>query len=251
MLIYRITSAIYLILSILCIFWLKEYKWLVFLSLSFIYISLLAFGTFFIQLNFYIKAFNKKVTNNKVVAITFDDGPVAATTEIVKLLDKYNAKASFFCIGKNILKYPELVKKLHQENHTLGNHSYYHKNNFPIQSGKAIHSEIEETNKVFYKLIGLEPRYFRPPIGVTNPILAKAVLKTKMKVVGWSIRSLDTLNQPKEKILKRIVSQISPGKIILLHDNSDNVLWILEELLQYLQENNYKAVSLKNLENQY
>ncbi len=247
MLIYRITSALYLVLSILSVLWLNEQKIWVFLSLSFIYISLLAIGASFIQFNFYIKAFNKKNTSEKIVAITFDDGPVDNTAEIIKLLYTYNAKASFFFIGDNIKKHSALVKRIHQEQHTIGNHSYKHQNNFPLQSSKTIIHEIEATNNIFMELIGKKLKYFRPPFGVTNPTLAKAVLKTGMKVVGWSIRSLDTTTMSKEKVLKRIVSRISPGKVILLHDNSENIIWVLERLLQYLQENNYKAVSLEQL----
>jgi peptidoglycan-N-acetylglucosamine deacetylase len=179
-----------------------------------------------------------------LIAITFDDGPCSQTPEILELLDQYKVTASFFVIGKKAKELPELVKLITEKNHTLGNHSYHHANWFPVMLPDQIRAEIASTQQLLKKITGREPLYWRPPFGVTNPLIAKALIGYSLKTIGWSIRSLDTVSDNPEKTINRIKKRIKPGSILLLHDTSKNVTPVLKELLVYCAKNNLKPVSL-------
>lgn len=186
----------------------------------------------------------------EVIAITFDDGPHPEfTLKAIELLKKYNAKASFFCIGKNAEKYPELVKKILSEGHVIGNHSFSHINGYGFLSFKKVLADIEQGQEVFKRITDLKLQFFRPPFGVTNPNISKAVKKIQLNTFGWSIRSFDTVANDPEKVLGKISSNIQKGDIILLHDSSQLSMEILDKLLQFLQNNNLKSVTLEKLFN--
>lgn len=102
--------------------------------------------------------------------------------------------------------------------------------------------EIQRVDNILAKE-GVTTPYFRPPYGITNPHIAKAARQTNKKVVGWDIRSLDTVIKDEERLFKRIVSKLSQGNIILMHDTSERTLRVLERLLQYLQDHHYKIVN--------
>jgi peptidoglycan/xylan/chitin deacetylase (PgdA/CDA1 family) len=106
--------------------------------------------------------------------------------------------------------------------------------------------EINKTNESILNTIGKKPRFFRPPFGITNSFLARAVEKTNMISIGWSLRSLDTVKK-QERVLKRIKRKIRPGNIILLHDTSEKTVNVVRELISCLKTNDYKIVSLDKL----
>lgn len=204
-------------------------------------------GASFIRLQFFTKSFCKKQTKQKVIALTFDDGPCMQTEKIIEILDKYNAKATFFCIGKNILTHKKLIKTMSDKGYEIGNHSYFHSNFFPLKKTKKIKAEIEKTNDEIERIIGKKNKLFRPPFGVTNPNIACATKQTKMKVIGWSIRSYDTSIKSNKRLNRRIIKQIKKGKIILLHDTSPKIINTLENILKYLQKENYQALTVSQL----
>ncbi len=175
-----------------------------------------------------VKCFSE---NKARIQLSFDDGPhPTITPQILRILKKYNQKALFFCIGKNIEKYPETAKQIVQEGHKIGNHSYSHAYTFDFFSVKKVQKELQKTNEIIEKITGTECTVFRPPYGVTNPNIAKAVKNLNMQAVGWSIRSLDTLGD-KESIKNRI-KKAKPGDIILFHDTKENTPEILEDFLR-------------------
>jgi len=164
------------------------------------------------------------------IHFTFDDGPNAETTpKILEVLRKYNRKATFFCIGNKIEKHPEIVKQIIKEEHEIGNHSYSHSNFFDFYKTSKVKAEIEKTNQLIKKITGKECTIFRPPFGLTNPNIAKAVKKLNLEVIGWNIRSLDTIKD-KKNVLKRI-SKAKNGDIILFHDTKEQTVEILDEFL--------------------
>ena len=110
--------------------------------------------------------------------------------------------------------------------------------------------EIKQTDTVIHKVLGKKTSLFRPPFGVTTPKLAKALKVTEHDVIGWNIRSYDTMIKNPKRIVKRITKQIQPGAIILLHDKQSNVLHVLEHLLQFLQKQNYQSVTINELLNE-
>jgi peptidoglycan/xylan/chitin deacetylase (PgdA/CDA1 family) len=206
-------------------------------------------GSFSMRCNFHLKAFTSpRFVSEKKVAITFDDGPNAKYTPIVlSLLKKYNAKGTFFCVGKNIDENPLLLKLVHEQGHTIGNHSYSHSPWIDFLGRKKITAELIRTNSIVESLLGLKMKLFRPPYGVTNPAIAAAVDKTQHYVIGWNIRSFDTVINNPQRILNRITKSISPGAVILLHDGHDRIPEVLEHLLLFLKQQQYECVTVDTL----
>lgn len=162
---------------------------------------------------------------------------------------KYNAKATFFCIGKQIEKRPEVIQRIVNEGHVIGNHSYSHSRGIGFFGTNKMIAEIKQTNELVAKLYNKKMLLFRPPFGVTNPNIARAVSKTNQVIIGWNIRSLDTVIEKENIILERIKKRIKPGSIILLHDTSAKTVNVLEQLLLFLQEEGYKTKTIEELLN--
>ena len=209
-------------------------------------------GFFTMSWNFHLKAFTgPKRCSSKDVAITFDDGPHSQyTPKVLELLKKYDAKATFFLIGKQVQKHPELVKKIRTSGNDIGNHSFSHTPAISFGSTKTWISEIEQTDSIIEKITGVKPVVFRPPYGVTTPHLAAAIKRTGHQVIGWNVRSYDTAINDAELIKKRVINRIKPGSIILFHDTQANTVEVLEHLLLFLQQNRYKTVLIKDFLNE-
>jgi len=196
-----------------------------------------------VRFNFFVKSIseNRKI-KNKQIAITFDDGPVGNTLEILKVLEKYNVKAGFFCIGKNIKDHPEIFRKIIEEEHLVGNHTYSHTRKMGALSVSTIVKEIEDCNRIAEETAGIKMKLFRPPFGIVSPKTQKALQGTGMQSIGWSIRSFDAVLSSEEIILNRIKKRLKPGAVILLHDNNAKTVNILEQLLLFLKNNRYEVV---------
>lgn len=212
-----------------------------------IFVLILFVGVSFIRLQFFTKSFCKKQTKQKVIALTFDDGPCGQTEKIIEILHKYNAKATFFCIGEKLLTHKKLITKMSDSGYEIANHSYSHSNFFPLKKIKKIKAEIEKTNAEIEHITGKKNKLFRPPFGVTNPNIARATRLTGMNVIGWSIRSYDTSAKSDRRLNKRIIRQIKEGKIILLHDTSSKIINTLENILEYLRKENYQTLTVSQL----
>jgi len=212
------------------------------------YLAFLLIVSTNVQFNYFVNAFNRNPeVSGKKVALTFDDGPVENTLKILEILDKYNVKASFFCIGKNIEKNPEIFKSILQKGHFVGNHSYSHTRKMGFLSTAKIVEEIQKCDEVAMKIGGVDLKSFRPPFGVINPKTKKALEITGHKVIGWNVRSYDAVLNSKRFILNRILKKIKPGDVILLHDSNTQTVDILEQLLLFLQANHYTTLRVDNL----
>lgn len=224
--------------------------WIFFLLLFLIWLGLTTWGSFDIRLNYFTKAYCSKPNSiSKEIALTFDDGPHEMTEKVLDLLKQFNVKATFFCIGKQIENNPQLFKRIISEGHLVGNHSFSHSENFGFFSSQNVLDEILTTNKLVQQWSGLNMKLFRPPFGVTNPMIAKAISVTKHHVIGWNIRSLDTVYEEENTIFERVKNKIKPGGIILLHDTSQKSVNVLERLLLFLKTENYSIVSVDKLLN--
>lgn len=221
-----------------------------FIGIILIWIGINAFGSARISSNYHVKAFchNPSETEKKI-ALTFDDGPSIFTLEVLDLLKKYNAKATFFCIGKNVEKHPEIVKQIIAEGHLVGNHSYNHSKFFDFYNAATIRKEIQKTDQLLEKFTSKKIIFFRPPYGVTTPSIRRALKITGHKVIGWNIRSLDGGTKDQNLIFNRIIKRVSPGGIVLLHDIGLHSVLVLEQFLQFLQQNNYEVISVEELLN--
>lgn len=221
----------------------------VFLVLS--YTFAVAYGSANIDSGFFVKTICRGTSGEKTVALTFDDGPDFINTPLIlDFFKKEGIKATFFCIGEKIEQHPDLVFRIHHEGHIIGNHSYSHSNFFPLKSVKAIRSELLETRGIIENISQKPNLFFRPPFGVTNPLIKKALKGLNFMVIGWSIRSFDLSKRSAEEIANRIISRLGGGDIILLHDTSENALPVLNRLLEHFDENGWKVVSLEELINE-
>ncbi|MBN2238001.1 MAG: polysaccharide deacetylase family protein [Bacteroidales bacterium] len=225
--------------------------WFDIISIWFLIVLLAAFlllvidGSMHIQRNFYFKSINE-LKNKQAVLLTFDDGPdPKITPQVLDILDKNQVKAIFFLIGEKAEKYPELVKEIVKRGHSLGNHSFMHSHWFDFFCAKEMHEEITKTTSILSKLGKQQVKYFRPPFGVTNPNLKKALTKTNLLSVGWTFRSFDTLkNKSAEEIAARIKATIKGGEILLFHDNRKKAVDVLELALPFLS--NFEQGDLEN-----
>jgi peptidoglycan-N-acetylglucosamine deacetylase len=204
-------------------------------------------GAKVIQLNYFFDSQCSIITSDKIVAISFDDGPHPdVTPELLKLLDKHNVLATFFCIGKNVDSNPLLVKDIISRGHIVGNHTYGHSNFFDLFSPSKMLKEIKDTNNAIHSATGVMPLFFRPPYGVTNPMLKIAIKKSGMISIGWSLRSFDTIHSG-DRVISKLKNQTRPGDIVLFHDTGKEIISIMESYLIWLKENDYKVVSLAKL----
>jgi peptidoglycan/xylan/chitin deacetylase (PgdA/CDA1 family) len=237
-----------LLLLLLKLYTAINFLWIV--GIILIWIAINAFGSSRISSNYHVKAFchNPSETHKKI-ALTFDDGPSMFTLEVLALLKKYNAKATFFCIGKNIEAHPEIIQQIIAEGHLVGNHSYSHSKFFDFYNAKKITEEIEQTDLLLEKFTSKKINFFRPPYGVTTPSIRRALQLTGHKVIGWNIRSLDGGTKNQNLIFNRIIKRVSPGGIVLLHDTGSHSVLVLEQFLQFLQQNNYEVISIEELLN--
>jgi peptidoglycan/xylan/chitin deacetylase (PgdA/CDA1 family) len=214
-----------------------------------VYLTISALGSIKIGWNYYIRSYNGIKTDNKIVSITFDDGPhQIVTPQLLDVLKKHNVKATFFCIGSKVNSNKSVVQSIVNEGHLIGNHSYYHSNFFDIYTTNRMVNEIDLTNNDIYKITGVKPMLFRPPFGVTNPLLRSAIQRTNMISIGWSLRSFDTVKDI-ESTYKKLVNKTKPGDIVLFHDTLDFVPELLDRYLLWLKSNNFKIVGLDKLLN--
>lgn len=248
MLRHKITIVVCLALLILLV-WLNI-AWYFYLFLFIFWLGLTAWGSYDIRLSYFAETLCGDSNNsNREIAITFDDGPHEMTEKILDLLKKFNVKAAFFCIGKQIEQKPEVFKRIISEGHIVGNHSYSHSNLIGFFSTQKMVEEISKTNSIITYFLNKNPKLFRPPFGVTNPNIARAAKQSNMKVIGWNIRSLDTVIKDDEDVFNRVKNKVAPGGIILLHDTSEKSVMVLERLLLFLQSENYKIVTIDKLLN--
>lgn len=216
--------------------------WGYYLALGLLFVGLLSWGVFDIRLGYFVPTLCRlKNKQKRQVVLTFDDGPTELTPLFLDLLNRYEVKAIFFCIGRQIAQYPQIVQRIKEEGHLIGNHTYSHIPQNCFASTAVMTQEIQQTDALLAQL-GIVTPYFRPPYGVTNPHIAKAAKRMGKIVVGWDIRSLDTVIKDETRLWSRVVSKLNQGNIILMHDTSERTLHVLEQLLKYLKANDYQVV---------
>jgi peptidoglycan-N-acetylglucosamine deacetylase len=245
------SSSILFLLALVSIFLLDLFYsvslWWILLPLV-VYKALIIYGSATICSDFYIKAICRSETNEKHIAITFDDGPDKKyTPEILNVLSEYGVHTTFFVIGKNIKGNEDIIRQLDLSGHTIGNHTFSHSFFIDFKSKSGFMNELNQTSELIYKLTNKNIKWFRPPYGVTTPNLARAAKELKYEIIGWNIRSMDTTSDSEEIIMKRIKKQMKPGSVILFHDTSAKTVNVLKQTLNFAKENGFKIVSAEEL----
>ena len=216
--------------------------------LFFVYSLILFYGCYYIGSNFFIRVICSAATDQKEIAISFDDGPaIDHTPEILQLLKQDNIKATFFCIGNRIAGNENLLKQIKDDGHLIGNHSYSHHFWFDMYSSGKMLNDLKLMDSEMERVTGLRPKLFRPPYGVTNPNLKKTIIKGGYTPVGWSVRSLDTVIQDENKLLNRIKGAIKPGAVFLFHDTSKTTMNVLPGFIQEVKSRGYNIIPLDKL----
>lgn len=183
-------------------------------------------------------------TKEKVVWLTFDDGPIPEVTEwVLAQLKPYDAKATFFCIGDNIQKYPAIFNKVTEAGHTIGNHTFNHLNGWKTETSDYIRN-VELCAAAISKL-AQTPKIMRPPYGKIKRKQAQILRKLGYKIIMWDIVSADfDQSITPEACLENVLKNIEPGSIIVFHDSVKaigNLEYALPKTLKFLSENGYRC----------
>ncbi len=187
-------------------------------------------------------------TNDKVVALTFDDGPTKNTDAILSLLDDFQVKATFFLIGKDIEEHPEEARKIAAAGHQIGNHTYSHKR-MVLKSPAFIKHEIEKTDDLIAEIGYTKSIVVRPPYGKKLIGFPYYLNKHQRETITWNLEPDTFFTQADEKV-RYVKENIRPGSIILMHpmyDSTENELQAIEEILQTLLDEGYTFVTIDEL----
>ncbi len=189
----------------------------------------------------------------KTLYLTFDDGPTPEITNwILDVLNQFNAKATFFCIGKNIAKHPDVFKNILNNGHIVGNHTFDHIKGWRTSTKNYVKS-ITQTQKIIDSQ-SINPKtnfkdLFRPPYGQIRPIQGKALSSLGFQVIMWDVLSFDWDKEViKEQCLKNVVSNASDGSIIVFHDSlkaEKNMKYALPRVLEHFSKRGYSFRSIK------
>ncbi|MDR2861961.1 MAG: polysaccharide deacetylase family protein [Syntrophobacterales bacterium] len=177
-------------------------------------------ASFLPAVSFFLPVHSRGKTGKAFVALSFDDGPDPRTTPLLlDLLDEYRAKATFFVTGKNIERYPHLIREILARGHDMGNHSRSHDVFLMFRSLSRLSAEIESVQTMLQGF-GVVPLAFRPPAGATNPKLPLVLQRHGLYCVNFSCRARDRGNRAVNGMARKILRKIRPDDIILLHDIS-------------------------------
>jgi len=189
-------------------------------------------------------------TNEKVVALTYDDGPNPPyTNQLLDLLERHQVKATFFVIGQIIEKHPETIRLILSKGHELGNHSYSHKS-LIFENPWFIRSEIEKTDRLLRQLGVKQEIHFRAPYGRKLLVLPYILAKMQKKNILWNLDSKDYEASNSEMIENYVLEQVRPGSIILMHDGGgerSRTVAATEMLIRKLQEKGYTLKTVSEL----
>jgi peptidoglycan/xylan/chitin deacetylase (PgdA/CDA1 family) len=227
------------------------HQFLCFAVVIFLFLAVVGFGVAFPQLSFFGQFVCRGKNSKRCVALTFDDGPDAnSMPQLLDLLKETKIEAAFFCVGERVAANPELAARIVREGHLLQNHSYVHSHFTNFFSVARLKAELARTQTAIQEATGIVPRFFRPPMGLSNPRIFRAARELNLKVIGWTIRSLDTIATDPKKIIARIARRLKPGAIILLHDGNipaERLVQTVKLLLATLRERGYDVVRLDKL----
>jgi peptidoglycan-N-acetylglucosamine deacetylase len=184
------------------------------------------------------------------VALTFDDGPNPPyTSQVLAILKQYGLHATFFCVGSQVAAYPDLVLQEAEAGHTIGNHSWSHPF-LTLLSTTQIKDEITETSDIIQQVTGIRPTYFRPPYGAINPQVLAQVNQLGLTTFIWSDDSLDWTGSSPTTITNLVLSTVSDGAIILMHDgggNRSHTVAALPNIINGLLARHFRIVTLDQL----
>lgn len=189
-------------------------------------------------------------TEEKVVALTFDDGPHPKySAQVLDLLEQYGAKGTFFVVGQLAEKNPHIVHRMYEEGHEIANHTYTHK---LTRSVPKIMQEIEDTNKIIFSITGFTPLLFRPVEGFYTDVMVDEVVKSGYKIVMWSWHqdTEDWKDPGVTKIVDKVLNGVEEGDVVLFHDgggNREQTVAALAKILPELKNQGYEFITITEM----
>jgi peptidoglycan/xylan/chitin deacetylase (PgdA/CDA1 family) len=184
------------------------------------YLGLVLLGVFVLRLRVFTDAVVRGPQGARGVALTFDDGPHPRwTARVLELLAAHDVKATFFVVGHKAEQHPALVRAIADAGHSVGLHSYAHDRWFSLRGSRRVRADLERGIAVLERVTGRRPVLFRPPIGHTNPIIARAADDLDLTVVGWTIGARDGIASARSAdVVARVRRDLRDGAIVLMHD---------------------------------
>ncbi|MBD2606056.1 polysaccharide deacetylase family protein [Scytonema hofmannii FACHB-248] len=185
----------------------------------------------------------------KVIALTFDDGPwIGSTAKVLDILKKNNIKGTFFIVGQMLKEHPDLGVRIVTEGHAIANHTWTHRYHFMNPQVAAY--EVDSTSKLIYQTTGVKTTLFRPPGGIMNNGVAAYARNQKYTIVMWSADSVDYSRPPVSRLIHNVTKASKPGGIVLMHDgggNRSHSVQALPQIIDYFKKQKYSFVTIPEL----
>ncbi len=189
------------------------------------------------------------------VAITIDDGPDPdVTPRVLSALTRHHARATFFCVGERVQRFPELAREIVRLGHDIENHSQRHRHNFSLLGPGGMSAEISRAQEGILQVTGSTPRFFRAPAGLRNPFLDPILTRLQLRLASWTRRGFDTVTTNSDTVFRRLADPLQGGDILLLHDGNAArgrggqpvILEVLPRLLDAMAERRLRPVTLRS-----
>lgn len=194
-------------------------------------------------------------TTRNEIALTIDDGPdPVVTPQVLELLDRYAAQATFFCIGEKAARHPDLCREIARRGHAVENHSQHHRHHFSLLGRSGITRELQAAQDTLTAITGQRPLFFRAPAGLRNPFLDPVLARLGLRLASWSARGFDTRIGDGERVKNKLLRGLRAGAILLLHDGNAArtpggipvILEVLPAVLAAARAANLRLVTLRH-----
>ena len=155
------------------------------------------------------------------IALTFDDGPdPVVTPQVLDMLDRHAARATFFCVGEKAARYPDLCREIVRRGHAVENHSQHHRHHFALMGPSGFMRELQTAQDTLTTITGRRPLFFRAPAGLRNPFLDPVLARLGLQLASWSARGFDTRTGDVERVKSKLLRSLRAGAILVLHDGN-------------------------------
>jgi peptidoglycan/xylan/chitin deacetylase (PgdA/CDA1 family) len=189
------------------------------------------------------------------VAVSIDDGPdPEVTPRVLDILDRYGARATFFCIGRRVVAHRELAREIVARGHAIENHSFSHPHHFSLFGPRAMAAEVDAGQEAIAVVTGQAPRFFRAPAGLRNIFLDDVLRRSGLQLASWTRRGFDTVTSDADTVLQRLVHRLGGGDILVLHDGNSArdasghpvIYGVLPRLLDTLAAQDLTPITLRS-----
>jgi peptidoglycan/xylan/chitin deacetylase (PgdA/CDA1 family) len=203
----------------------------------------------------YGEALARGKPGSRAIALTFDDGPHPVTTRaVLAILREHDVRATFFLLGHKVALHPDVVREIHAAGHAIGVHGFEHDRLFCLRSSRYARAQIERTQRAIEGACGISTTLFRPPIGFASHLTFRGAERAGVRVVAWTVRSLDGLESARaERVAERVIRHLVDGAIVLMHDAAERddfepaSIAALPAILAALRERRLTGVTVEQL----